>query len=53
MELATPFISANYTPMNETETIDNQYETLEEQLVGVNAKTGPYVTARSWSGGAA
>jgi putative transposase len=37
--------------MKETEIIDNQDELLERQLVGVNAKTGPYVTARSWSGG--
>jgi putative transposase len=37
--------------MKETEMTDNQDESMEAQLVGVNAKTGPYVTARSWSGG--
>jgi putative transposase len=37
--------------MKETEMIDNQDESWESQLVGVNAKTGRYLTARSWSGG--
>ncbi|MCX6856765.1 MAG: transposase [Verrucomicrobia bacterium] len=37
--------------MKATEMTNNQGELWEDQLVGVNAKTGPYVTARSWSGG--
>lgn len=37
--------------MKVTENIDNQMEATEGQLVGVNAKTNPYLTARSWSGG--
>ncbi len=37
--------------MQSTQPSDPQPLTLEEQLVGVNAKTGLYPGARSWSGG--
>ncbi|WP_395747647.1 transposase [Prosthecobacter sp.] len=37
--------------MNPTQHTDPQRSPLEEQLVGVNAKTGLYPGARSWSGG--
>lgn len=37
--------------MNSAQSIDTQSIPLEEQLVGVNAKTGLYPGARSWSGG--
>jgi len=37
--------------MNTTQTLDPQSLPLEEQLVGINAKTAPYPAARSWSGG--
>ena len=37
--------------MKPAQTSDPQTITLEEQLVGVNAKTGLYPGARSWSGG--
>ena len=37
--------------MNSAQTIDSQALQIEEQLVGVNAKTGLYPGARSWSGG--
>ena len=37
--------------MKPAQTSDPQTITLEEQLVGVNAKTGIYPGARSWSGG--
>ena len=37
--------------MKATHPSDSQSLTLEEQLVGVNAKTGLYPGARSWSGG--
>jgi putative transposase len=37
--------------MKEIEIIDHQDKTWEEQFVGVNAKTGPCLTARGWSGG--
>ncbi|MCX6857835.1 MAG: transposase [Verrucomicrobia bacterium] len=33
------------------ELVDNQNKLWESQLVGINVKTGPYLTARSWSGG--
>jgi putative transposase len=35
-------------PLKETQLQSNP---LEEQLVGINAKTAPYTAARSWSGG--
>ncbi len=37
--------------MKATQVSDNQLDPLEEQLVGINAKTAPYPAARSWSGG--
>lgn len=37
--------------MNTSHPPDPQSLPLEEQLVGVNAKTAPYPAARSWSGG--
>lgn len=37
--------------MKPVQTSDSQAPTLEAQLVGVNAKTGLYPGARSWSGG--
>ncbi len=37
--------------MNSAQTIDSQALPIEEQLVGVNAKTVLYPGARSWSGG--
>ncbi|MFO1483152.1 MAG: transposase [Verrucomicrobiaceae bacterium] len=37
--------------MNATPALETQPLPLEEQLVGVNAKTGLYPGARSWSGG--
>ena len=37
--------------MNSTQSSEPQSLPLEEQLVGVNAKTGLYPGARSWSGG--
>lgn len=37
--------------MNHTQSPHPQSRPLEEQLVGVNAKTGLYPAARSWSGG--
>ena len=37
--------------MKSTQSADSQMLPLEEQLVGVNAKTGLYPGARSWSGG--
>jgi putative transposase len=37
--------------MKLAQTSDPQTLPLEEQLVGVNAKTGLYPGARSWSGG--
>ncbi len=40
--------------MNSTQTTDPELtdaDSLEKALVGVNAKTGPYLMARSWSGG--
>jgi REP element-mobilizing transposase RayT len=40
--------------MNSTQTFDpeaTEADSLEKALVGVNAKTGPYLMARSWSGG--
>lgn len=37
--------------MNPAQATDSQPLPLEEQLVGVNAKTGLYPGARSWSGG--
>jgi putative transposase len=37
--------------MNPTQTLDPQSLPLEDQLLGINAKTAPYPAARSWSGG--
>ncbi|MCX6856794.1 MAG: chemotaxis protein CheW [Verrucomicrobia bacterium] len=37
--------------MDTSKASENQPIPLEEQLVGINAKTAPYPTARSWSGG--
>ena len=37
--------------MSTTKASDNQATPLEDQLVGINAKTAPYPAARSWSGG--
>ena len=37
--------------MNPTQTADPQFDELEKQLAGVNARTAPYPAARSWSGG--
>ena len=40
--------------MNESQTTDPEsaeVDVLEKALIGVNAKTGPYLMARSWSGG--
>ncbi|MDP1588934.1 MAG: hypothetical protein Q8M07_14385 [Prosthecobacter sp.] len=37
--------------MKPAESTDSQSPPLEAQLVGVNAKTGLYPGARSWSGG--
>jgi hypothetical protein len=37
--------------MNPAQPSEPQSPPLEEQLVGVNAKTGLYPGARSWSGG--
>lgn len=37
--------------MNTAQTIDPQSLPLEDQLLGIKAKTAPYRAARSWSGG--
>ncbi|MBE2286549.1 MAG: transposase [Prosthecobacter sp.] len=37
--------------MKTSKSPENQSIPLEEQLVGINAKTAPYPAARSWSGG--
>ena len=37
--------------MKSTQASDPESIPLEEQLVGINAKTAPYPAARSWSGG--
>ena len=37
--------------MSTAKTSENEPIPLEEQLVGINAKTAPYPAARSWSGG--
>jgi putative transposase len=37
--------------MNPSQSTDSEAHPLEDQLVGVNAKTGLYPGARSWSGG--
>jgi putative transposase len=37
--------------MNPSQTLDPEPLPLEDQLVGINAKTAPYPAARSWSGG--
>ncbi len=37
--------------MDTSKASENQPIPLEEQLVGINAKTAPYPAARSWSGG--
>jgi putative transposase len=37
--------------MNTAQTLDHQSLPLEDQLLGINAKTAPYPAARSWSGG--
>lgn len=37
--------------MKATRTLDLQGNAMEQQLVGINAKTAPYPAARSWSGG--
>jgi len=37
--------------MNTSKLSDDQTILLEEQLIGINAKTAPYSAARSWSGG--
>ncbi len=37
--------------MDAAQTPDSQLDPLEEQLIGINAKTAPYPAARSWSGG--
>jgi putative transposase len=37
--------------MNPPKDIEQQLNPLEEELVGINAKTAPYSGARSWSGG--
>ncbi len=42
-----PFFAA----MDTLKASENQPIPLEEQLVGINAKTAPYPAARSWSGG--
>ena len=37
--------------MKRLQTPEDQSLPIEEQLVGINAKTAPYPAARSWSGG--
>ncbi|MBB5038287.1 transposase [Prosthecobacter dejongeii] len=37
--------------MKTARTLDPQADLLEQQLIGINAKTAPYPAARSWSGG--
>ncbi len=37
--------------MKTSQILDPQSLTIEKQLVGINAKTAPYLDARSWSGG--
>jgi putative transposase len=37
--------------MEMTQTTDHQEKNIETQLVGINAKTNPFLAARSWSGG--
>jgi hypothetical protein len=37
--------------MKTAQTLDPQSLPLEDQLIGINAKTAPYPAARSWSGG--
>jgi hypothetical protein len=37
--------------MKTAQTLDPQSIPLEDQLIGINAKTAPYPAARSWSGG--
>ncbi|MBB5037580.1 transposase [Prosthecobacter dejongeii] len=37
--------------MKTTRMLDSQGHAMEQQLVGINAKTAPYPAARSWSGG--
>jgi putative transposase len=49
--LLLPNIPATFRIMSPPQSSDPQPPPLEEQLVGVNAKTGLYPGARSWSGG--
>jgi putative transposase len=37
--------------MENAQTIQSELDNLEKQLVAINAKTNPYLAARSWSGG--
>ncbi|WP_281251754.1 hypothetical protein [Prosthecobacter debontii] len=37
--------------MKTARTLDPQADPLEQQLLGINARTAPYPAARSWSGG--
>lgn len=41
----------NFETVKAVEKIDSEGIPLEQQLVGINAKTAPYPAARSWSGG--
>lgn len=49
--LATPPFLAPFRPMKSTISPQSQSLSLEDQLIGIEAKTGPYPAARSWSGG--
>ena len=49
--LAIPHFPATIPAMNPSQIPENQPPSLEDQLVGINAKTAPYPAARSWSGG--
>ena len=37
--------------MKAAQSPDPQHDPLEEQLIGIHAKTAPYPAVRSWSGG--
>jgi putative transposase len=53
VKISVAFFSefAKIEGMKDSEMIDNQEESFERQLVGINAKTNPYLAARGWSGG--
>ena len=49
--LILAWIQAGFAGMKRLQIPEDQSLPIEEQLVGINAKTAPYPAARSWSGG--